>query len=330
MQLKLLNKYISHVTYAVAIALCLRNLAQTPALAQSEPILEESDYSEATGPGYGEKFKEAEQALLEGLSRRPDHHSTEPVLRNASVVKPVGPETHTAQDAERALIVGKKSQSLVEPEQALGTTTPPKTKAPQSAPRSSTRESGAVIVLQKKLTASEKKAQDLERQLSETKSQLYSAEIEINRLSALVSPSSRARLNAGTFSNNEPQGRDLQALRGVTPRSLDDVVAPAPHADLQIATVVVDKADLRLGPGKNHSALMPVRRGSRLMVEVRHGEWYRVYAPNGQRAWIHSSLVRFGDGAASRNDGSSVRVQGFNAHAEQEPFRKLGSITARD
>jgi SH3-like domain-containing protein len=64
------------------------------------------------------------------------------------------------------------------------------------------------------------------------------------------------------------------------------------------------------------------------MVEVRQGEWYRVYAPNGQRAWIHSSLVRFGEGSASLNDGSSVRIKGFNADAEQEQFRKLGSITA--
>ena len=85
---------------------------------------------------------------------------------------------------------------------------------------------------------------------------------------------------------------------------------------MQVATINVDKADLRLGPGKNHSALMSLRRGSRLAIEARQGEWYRVFAPNGQRAWIHSSLVRFGDGAANLNDGSTVKVRGFDARAQ--------------
>ena len=90
-------------------------------------------------------------------------------------------------------------------------------------------------------------------------------------------------------------------------------VAPDAPADMQVAIISLDKADLRLGPGKNHSPLMSLRKGSRLAIEARQGEWYRVFAPNGQRAWIHASAVRFGEGAASLNDGSSVRMKGFDA-----------------
>jgi hypothetical protein len=59
------------------------------------------------------------------------------------------------------------------------------------------------------------------------------------------------------------------------------------------------------------------------MVEARQGEWYRVFAPNGERAWVAASLVTFGDGASSLNDGSSVRVKGFSANAEEEAFRRV-------
>jgi SH3-like domain-containing protein len=89
---------------------------------------------------------------------------------------------------------------------------------------------------------------------------------------------------------------------------------------MEVATISVEKADLRLGPGKNNSALMTLPRGSRLAVEARSGEWYRVFAPNGQRAWIHSSLVRFGDGSASLNDGSSVTVRGFDPSVGEGAF----------
>jgi hypothetical protein len=63
------------------------------------------------------------------------------------------------------------------------------------------------------------------------------------------------------------------------------------------------------------------------MVEARQGEWYRVFAPNGDRAWIAASLVTFGDGASTLNDGSSVRVKGFTANAEEEAFRRVHRST---
>jgi len=172
-------------------------------------------------------------------------------------------------------------------------------------------------ILQQKLTASEMRARELESQLREAKSQLAAAELEITRLSSVVQNNSRARLNLPqTAAVREVKTQPAPpitkpAAAQPAARAIPDKLADT-ASDLHVATISVEKADLRLGPGKNHSALMTLRRGSRLAIEARQGEWYRVFAPNGQRAWIHSSLVRFGDGASSLNDGSSVRMRGFD------------------
>jgi hypothetical protein len=170
----------------------------------------------------------------------------------------------------------------------------------------------------------------LEQQLDESRSQLAIAETEVSRLSGVLDSKTRASL--GKYNLPVPAAAAAkpavaqQAPRAVPARAAQpsvDVRPPSADADLQVATVAVEKADLRLGPGKNHSALMSLRRGSRLMVEARQGEWYRVFAPNGDRAWIAASLVSFGDGSSALNDGSSVRIKGFTASAEEEVFRRV-------
>lgn len=162
----------------------------------------------------------------------------------------------------------------------------------------------------------------LRRELADAKSQLAAAEVEIARLSSIVQDASRARLSLPPTGSKlfRATSKEYSAASAAPERTTQapvvrhpQVAAPNLNDDLQVATISVDKADLRLGPGRNHSALMSLRRGSRLAVEARQGEWYRVFAPNGQRAWIHASLVRFGDGASSLNDGSSVTVRGYDA-----------------
>jgi hypothetical protein len=173
----------------------------------------------------------------------------------------------------------------------------------------------------------------LKRELAEAKSSLAAAELEISRLSSVMQGQTKARFNLGSGalsgerSNSNAQLMDPKVAntkmlpQGSNPQPNRSPVSskpapPPPTQDLQVATVAVDKAELRLGPGNNNSALMTLSRGSRLAVEARQGEWYRVFAPNGQRAWIRASLVRFGDGAASFNDGSSVNIMGFNSHVQ--------------
>jgi hypothetical protein len=205
---------------------------------------------------------------------------------------------------------------------------------PSQAPSSNTQQTKtatlkakqALGALEDRIAASEREALELRKQLSEAKSALAAAELEISRLSSIIQESSRARLNIGEPtkfsrpSDIRPNEAKVKAAQVKTLTSAPEsslATGQDLNSDVQVATISVDKADLRLGPGRNHSALMSLRRGSRLAIEARQGEWYRVFAPNGQRAWIHSSLVRFGDGAASLNDGSSVKVGGYDSKIRQ-------------
>jgi hypothetical protein len=304
----------------------------SPLAAQQDSALAQSDYPD--------QFNAAEQALMQGFNRQDSqtqptvrHNFPSPAqIREVAAVKPAsqGPTIRRIKSADAPNILD--SIPVAEPEQFdseaapdLPVEVPARQKTAtqrvekqatsataKKAPTNNVKQS----ILQEKITASELRARELERQLRETISQLAAAELEISRLSSIVQNNSRARLKL-------PQSASVNEVKAPpAPPAAKPAAAPAARivlekvsdtaADLHVATIAVEKADLRLGPGKNHSALMTLRRGSRLAIEARQGEWYRVFAPNGQRAWIHSSLVRFGQGSASLNDGSSVTMRGFD------------------
>ena len=61
--------------------------------------------------------------------------------------------------------------------------------------------------------------------------------------------------------------------------------------DLPVVTVTEPKAYLRSGPGKQHSPVIAISKGTRLVVEESVGEWKRVIAPTGNSMWIAASVV---------------------------------------
>lgn len=287
---------------------------------------------------YPDKFNAAQEALSQGLTRKQagsvkhtfpspeeirqgmqgNSASSDPQVRRIkSPVEAKAPESmpelaaipvvHEISAQKPAPQV--KSLPAPQPKTSSTVTDRQVRKTQQAAPAKET-------ALQGQLSASESRVRDLERQLSDSKSALAAAELEITRLSTIVQNNSRTRLNLPL--NEAPKLTSSPVVPGAAPSTVKPPLPTAEKSadavsDMQVATVSVEKADLRLGPGKNNSALMTLRKGSRLAVEARQGEWYRVFAPNGQRAWIHSSLVRFGEGAASMNDGSSIRMRGFDA-----------------
>lgn len=289
---------------------------------------------------YPEQFNAAEHALSEGLSKRgsePAHHtfpSPEEIKRELSdkpsasaplvrhIKSPISPTGQDLRlDMEPIPLNQEDVPTTKTPQIAKNVSfTQPVKIAPEQEARTSKKaqsSAGKETVLQNKLVSSESKVRDLEKQLGEARSQLASAELEIRRLSSVIENDSRARLNLPQLPSASTTQK--QAATVTTFASVKSAPPPQPQRvpdatqDLQVATIVADKADLRLGPGKNHSALMTLRKGSRLAIEARQGEWYRVFAPNGQRAWIHASSVRFGEGATNFNDGSSIRMRGFDA-----------------
>ena len=288
--------------------------------------------NEASAQSNSEEFQEtllnAERAIMEDLSAQ---------AVGAAPVKPqpvvaAQPATKEPLPAAREPKVAPKKAAAV-----VSAPKPVKKEVPLEQPKASDADVRSAALsreneaLRKELSSVREEVTKLEGELRDTRNQLSVAETEVNRLSTVVDAKTRASL--GRYNVPLPAAPqptvDVPRPVPVAPlaKKVSDVKPPSAEAELQIATITADKADLRLGPGKNNSPLMTLRRGSRLAVEERQGEWYRVFAPNGQRAWIHSSLVSFGDGASDMNDGSAVRVKGYSSSAEEEAFRRLQKIS---
>jgi hypothetical protein len=337
-------------TYLVAAILGAAALAYPHHIASSQS--DDMVAFEDSQPQAPDAFNAAEEALMQGLHQRNvqpkpavQHNAVQHNFPSAAQIREIAAVKEPRQEPNVRRIKSQDAPNILDtipvlepetfdteaaPDLPVQAVAPAKQvaaaqlqkKATETKPAASAAKKAAAVdakqsILQQKLTASEVRARDLERQLREAKSQLAAAELEITRLSSIVQNNSRARLNLPQAALAAPEVKTQPAPAAVKPatsspaRVIPEKVSEN-TSDLHVATIAVEKADLRLGPGKNHSALMTLRRGSRLAIEARQGEWYRVFAPNGQRAWIHSSLVRFGDGAANLNDGSSVRMRGFD------------------
>lgn len=59
-----------------------------------------------------------------------------------------------------------------------------------------------------------------------------------------------------------------------------------------IVEVQGEKVNLRNGPGVEHSPVMQVAQGTRLTVESRQGDWFRVFTPTGGRAFVRVDMVQ--------------------------------------
>jgi hypothetical protein len=184
--------------------------------------------------------------------------------------------------------------------------------------------------LKRELEASHKRIADLERKLEEVRGQLTMAETELSRLATISEARNRASLGRAALPAAAVQPSAAVAPVVAKARLESPAIEPTPasSADLTIATVDVEKAELRLGPGKNHSSLMTVAKGSRLAVEARQGEWLRVFAPNGQRAWVQAKLVTFGSKGSAKSASTTVRVHGYSSSLEDEAFKRVQSLTA--
>lgn len=172
--------------------------------------------------------------------------------------------------------------------------------------------------LKQKLTASEQKAQALKKQLDEAHNRLLLAETEVERLSRLIDTRKGKTYPQFSKASGTSQGGAVEGAPAVR------AAAAAPADDVLVGTVVVDKANLRTGPGKNHSTVMSVPKNTTLVVETREGEWYRVVTPHGTRAWAAAEILRFGakgDSAPTR----TVKVKGYDAQDEEQALNFIRS-----
>jgi hypothetical protein len=284
----------------------------------------------------------AERALLEGLSSKGPSAFDEPELPNAAAAQPqaeLKPATYQPpvikqeQMREDAPVQIDKASGPIAPGGAAKKVAEASLSAQQETVSLPVAPAPAVPnqnpALKRELEASHRRIVELERKLEEVRGQLTMAETELSRLATISEARNRASLGRASLPA-APAPSNAAAPVVAKARLEVPAIEPTPSgsADLTIATVDVEKAELRLGPGKNHSALMTVAKGSRLAVEARQGEWLRVFAPNGQRAWVQSKLVTFGSKGSAKSVSTTVRVRGYSSSLEDEAFKRVQSLTA--
>ena len=169
--------------------------------------------------------------------------------------------------------------------------------------------------LRARLAVSERQNDSLLAKMKEMRNQLLIAETEIVRLSSMIEDRNRTTLARYTGES----GKIQPPAPIKKPTLLTEAQQQKSSEDMPIATVMVDNANLRSGPGANNSPIMSVSKGTRLAIEARQGDWYRVIAPTGSRAWIDAKIVNFGKNLES-TPTRTVKVQGYDSSVERQAF----------
>ncbi len=105
------------------------------------------------------------------------------------------------------------------------------------------------------------------------------------------------------------------------------VFAAAAHAERLAVTAQV--ANIRSGPGTHHSVLWKVERYFPMLVIDKSGEWYQFKDFEGDKGWVHNSLVGKVPAVITKNDACNIRSGAGTSHAvlftveKGIPFRVL-------
>ncbi len=105
------------------------------------------------------------------------------------------------------------------------------------------------------------------------------------------------------------------------------VFAAAAHAERLAVTAPV--ANIRSGPGTGHSVMWKVERYFPMLVLDKSGEWYQFKDFEGDKGWVHNSLVGKVPAVITKNDACNIRSGAGTSHAvlftveKGIPFRVL-------
>ncbi|MCK5204183.1 MAG: SH3 domain-containing protein, partial [Desulfobacterales bacterium] len=73
-------------------------------------------------------------------------------------------------------------------------------------------------------------------------------------------------------------------------------------------------ANIRSGPGTNHNVLWKVEQYFPILVIQKSGEWYRFQDFEGDKGWVHQSLVGKIQAIITRNDACNIRSGPGTSH----------------
>jgi SH3-like domain-containing protein len=90
------------------------------------------------------------------------------------------------------------------------------------------------------------------------------------------------------------------------------VFAGLAHAER--LTVSAPVANIRSGPGTSHNVLWKVEQYFPILVIEKSGEWYRFQDFEGDKGWVHRSLVGKIPAVITRKDSSNIRAGPGTSH----------------
>ncbi len=85
------------------------------------------------------------------------------------------------------------------------------------------------------------------------------------------------------------------------------IIVFAGVANAERLTVSAPVANIRSGPGTGHNVLWKVEQYFPVLVIEKSGEWYRFEDFEGDKGWVHQSLVGKIPAVITRNDTSNIR-----------------------
>ncbi len=222
----------------------------------------------------------------------------------APAVVPPQAETKPAQSPELTAPVKKSEPVTQTPEAPV--------KGTNNIAKVSVKSAPSELCDGQDLANAKARIKKLTAELDEARNRLMISETEVERLAHLIDERNRGSTRMASKAVSAP--RASLASNGMRVREPSEIQAKA-ESDMPIATVITEKAQLRTGPGKDNSPLMTVSQGTRLAIETRTGDWYRVISPTGTRAWVSSDVIDFGE---STRPDSALRGKGLTSSRDAE------------
>jgi SH3-like domain-containing protein len=92
------------------------------------------------------------------------------------------------------------------------------------------------------------------------------------------------------------------------------IIASAGIANAERLAVSSPVANIRSGPGTSHNVLWKVEQYFPILVIEKSGEWYRFEDFEGDKGWVHRSLVGKIPAVITRSDRSNIRSGPGTSH----------------
>jgi hypothetical protein len=134
---------------------------------------------------------------------------------------------------------------------------------------------------------------------------LMVAETQVERLNKIIEQCSQR----GDINSSYRSGAQETTSQDGTSRSM-------------YATVIGNSIAPRTGPGNSFAPISSLRRGQRVPVEDRQGEWYKVRLPNGAFAWVHFALIKIGDSDDTFNLPGAVPTSRYENGSPSKEIKK--------